>query len=90
MRIKMLENVIPYLPFLAKPGPFLYAGVEYEAMANKNGAISALCENGEYMGVKPGEFEFWKRPSGFWRFGRRCENKMREILFRGKQRDNGE
>lgn len=62
MRIKMLENVIPYLPFLAKQGTFLCAGAEYEARANKNGAISALCENGEYMGVKPGEFEFVEAP----------------------------
>lgn len=63
MRIKMLENVIPELPFLfSKPGTFLFAGVEYEAMANKNGAIYALCENGEYIGVKPGEFEFVEAP----------------------------
>lgn len=62
MRIKMLENVILELPFLSKPGTFLCAEVEYEARANKNGAISALCDNGEWLGVKPGEFEFVKAP----------------------------
>lgn len=62
MRIKMLESVIPELPFLAKSDMFLFAGNEYEAKANKNGAISALCESGEYIGVKPGEFEFVEAP----------------------------
>lgn len=44
MRIKMIENVISNIPFLAKPGTFLCAGVEYEAKSNKYGAISALCD----------------------------------------------
>lgn len=62
MRIKMIENVISNIPFLAKPGTFLCAGVEYEAKSNKYGAISALCDNGEWIGVKPGEFEFVEAP----------------------------
>lgn len=62
MRIKILENVTADLGFLAKPGTFLCAGEEYEAKANRNGAISALCENGEWLGVKPGEFEFVEAP----------------------------
>lgn len=41
---------------------FLLAGGEYEAKANKYGAISALCESGEYIGVNPGEFEFVEAP----------------------------
>jgi hypothetical protein len=36
--------------------------MEYQAISNKNGAISGLCENGEYLGVKPGEFEFVEAP----------------------------
>lgn len=62
MKIKMLCNVRPDLIFLAKPGTILRAGMEYEAASNKNGAISGICENGETLGVKPGEFEFVEAP----------------------------
>ena len=62
MRIRMLETVRPDLPFLAKPGTILTAGEEYEATSNRNGAISGLCENGEYIGVRPGEFVFLDAP----------------------------
>ena len=62
MKIRMLETVRPDLIFLAKPGTILRAGKEYEAAANRHGAISGVCENGEVMGVKPGEFEFVEAP----------------------------
>lgn len=62
MKIKMLCNVRPDLIFLAKPGTILRAGMQYEAVSNKNGAISGICENGEALGVKPGEFEFVEAP----------------------------
>lgn len=62
MRIRMLENVMADLLFVAKPETLLCAGGEYEAKANRNGAISALCDNGEWLGVKPGEFEFVEAP----------------------------
>ena len=58
----MLETVRPDLPFLAKPGTLLVAGEEYEATSNRFGAISGLCENGEYIGVRPGEFVFTDAP----------------------------
>lgn len=60
--IRMLENVRPDLIFLAKPGTILRAGKEYEATSNKNGAISGRAENGEMLGVRPGEFEFVRAP----------------------------
>lgn len=63
MIIRMLETVLPDLLFLAKPGTILQAGNEYEARANKNGAISGLCPNGEYLGVRPGEFVFMSVPA---------------------------
>ena len=63
MKIRMLETVLPDLLFLAKPGTILCAGEEYEARANKNGAISGLCPNGEYLGVRPGEFSFITVPT---------------------------
>ena len=62
IRIIMKTDVLPDIPFLAKPGTTLRAGKEYKAEANKNGAVIALCENGEKMGVKPGEFEFLEAP----------------------------
>lgn len=57
MKILMLENVRPDFLFLTKTGTFLRAGKTYEATVNKCGAITAICENGEMLGVKPGEFE---------------------------------
>lgn len=61
MKIRMLETVRPDL-LLAKPGTILRAEEEYEAESNKNGAISGLCANGEYLGVRPGEFVFTEAP----------------------------
>lgn len=72
----MLQNVRPELIFLAKPGTILRAGEEYPAKSNKNGAISGLCQNGEYMGIKPGEFEFTAAPQWvleIWK-GRKCSS----------------
>lgn len=63
MKIRMRETVLPDLLFLAKPGTILQSGNEYEARANKNGAISGLCPNGEYLGVRPGEFVFKSVPA---------------------------
>lgn len=62
MKIRMLHNVRAGFPALSKPGTILRAGMEYEAKTNKNGAISGLCDNGEYLGVMPGEFEFIEAP----------------------------
>lgn len=57
MKILMLENVRPDFLFLAKPGTILRAGETYDVTVNKGGAITAICENGEALGVKPGEFK---------------------------------
>jgi len=62
MKIRMLEDVRPDVPFLAKPGTILRKSKEYEAKSNPNGAISGLCENGEWLGVRPDEFEFISAP----------------------------
>lgn len=60
--IRMLTNVRPDIIFLAKHGTILRAGLEYAATANKNGAVCGICENGEALGVKPGEFMFTRAP----------------------------
>lgn len=67
MKILMLENVRPDFLFLAKPGTILRAGKTYEATVNKNGAVTAICENGETLGVKPGEFETVQETFWFYR-----------------------
>ena len=70
IRIRMKTDVLPDILYLAKPGTILRVGREYEAEANRNGAVIALCDNGEKMGVKPGEFEFLEAPKwlqNIWR-----------------------
>lgn len=62
MKIKMLEDVRPDLPFLSAPGTILRFGKIYEASANKHGAVCGKCENGEMLGVRPGEFAFVSLP----------------------------
>lgn len=68
IKIRMRKTVRPDFPLGLvgllgeKPGTILRAGMEYQAISNQNGAISGLCENGEYLGVKPGEFEFVEAP----------------------------
>ena len=57
MKIRMLTTVRPDISFLAMPGTILRAGETYEATKNRNGAVSGICDNGNTLGVKPGEFE---------------------------------
>lgn len=66
MKIQMLCTVRPDLIFLEKPGivlrvgkvyeTVLRVGKVYEAVANPLGEVSGICENGERVGVKSGEF----------------------------------
>lgn len=64
MKIKMLMTVRPDFPFhiISPPGTILRVNEVYNATANKNGAITAICANGEQLGVKPCEFEFVSLP----------------------------
>ncbi len=71
MKIKMTTTVRSDLPFLQEPELILISGNEYEAKSNKNGAISGLCENGFWLGVKPHEFEFVDFPIISSEFDRR-------------------
>ena len=48
--------------FISKPGTILRKGGEVEAETNQCGAISGLCQNGEWLGLYPGEFEFISAP----------------------------
>lgn len=62
IRIRMRHTVRPDFLFIAKPGTVLRYGETYAATANKNGAVSGICENGEALGVVPGEFDFVELP----------------------------
>lgn len=77
IRIKMLMTVRPDLPFGVKPGTILYAkdGKEYKAVAGKYGAVAGICDNGEALGVKPGEFEFVKAPEWLLKMHGKLENR---------------
>lgn len=60
MKIKMLETVRPDFPFLLTgvlSDTILVCGKVYEATQNKYGSVCGICENGQKLGVKPGEFE---------------------------------
>jgi len=64
--IQMTKNVMPDWPiFLTDPSKanmIARAGQIYNASTNKNGAISVDFDNGDKLGVKPGEFEFIDAP----------------------------
>lgn len=63
MKIRMLKTVRPdFMPFPSTPGTVLRVNEKYNATANKNGAVSGICLNGERLRVKPGEFKFVSLP----------------------------
>lgn len=60
IRIKMLKTVRPafhtiYCPI--RPGTVLYAGRIYQATTAESGCFCGICDNGELLGVQPGEYE---------------------------------
>ncbi len=55
-RIFMLRTIYPECPG-AKPGTVARRDGEYDAWTNKHGAVCAVCDNGEHLGVKPDEFD---------------------------------
>lgn len=61
LKIKMLKTVCPDGPF-AKKGQVAINAQEYPAVSNDYGAICAITENGEKLGVRPGEFKFIEAP----------------------------
>ena len=68
--IRMRKTVRPDIPLFAEPGTILYYDQQYDAQANKYGAVSGICRNGKALGVKPGEFEFVEAPEwllNIWR-----------------------
>jgi hypothetical protein len=65
IRIRMMQTARPDLPFMLRPEEkdmILYEGKEYDAVTNRNGAISGICDSGKHLGVRPREFEFLEAP----------------------------
>jgi len=56
LKVQMRKSVFPDFLFLAKPGTSTTIGEEYYVWVNNYGAVSAILENGEQLGLKPDEF----------------------------------
>jgi hypothetical protein len=59
LRVRMNQKVtsdVPY-PQLPNYSPICVQGSEYYVWVNSYGAVAAILENGEQLGLKPGEFE---------------------------------
>lgn len=62
-KVKMLETVTTDLPLaflMSEPNetlPMAVGGNEYYVNVNCNGAVSAIFEDGQMLGLKPAEFE---------------------------------
>jgi hypothetical protein len=60
MRIKMAKTLYPdevYGINLGKPGTMLELDQVYACWVSIHGAVAGWCDNGERLGVKPGEFD---------------------------------
>lgn len=59
LRVRMKETVTPDLVTLVEPaeGTVCVQGNEYYVWVNSYGAVCAILENGEHLGIKPDEFE---------------------------------
>lgn len=59
-KIKMAKTLYPdeIAGFkLGKPGTMLELNMVYDCWVNSHGAVAGYCDNGEKLGVKPGEFD---------------------------------
>jgi hypothetical protein len=58
-KIKMAKTLYPDLPWMPgiKPGTMLELNMVYDCWVNSHGAVAGWCDNGEKLGVKPGEFD---------------------------------
>lgn len=59
-KIKMAKTLYPDEVCgisLGKPGTMLELDQVYDCWVNSHGAVSGYCDNGEKLGVKPGEFD---------------------------------
>lgn len=59
LKVRMKETVMPEMPmvFTPKDGTICIKDNQYYVWVNSYGAISAILENSERLGLKPNEFE---------------------------------
>ena len=58
LKVRMLQSVQSDMPFgLCGPGMQVLQGVEYYVWVNSYGAVSAILDDGKYLGLKSNEFE---------------------------------
>lgn len=57
LKVRMLQTVVPDLPFALEPGTEALAGLNYYVWVNSYGAVSAILDNGYKLGLEPNEFE---------------------------------
>ena len=62
MKIRMIKEVRSDIPVFSTSRNVLEFGKTYGATANKHGAVCGRCDNGELIGVRPGEFKFVELP----------------------------
>ena len=56
-KVRMACTVHPDFAFLAPPGTVAIRNQIYECWVNSYGAVSAICANGQRLGLKPAEFD---------------------------------
>lgn len=56
-RVRMAKTVRPDIPISESLGIAAKRQKEYEVWVNSHGAVSAICENGKRLGLRPYEFE---------------------------------
>lgn len=64
--VTMLKTVKPDMPFLCAEDTICKEGEQYYVWVNSYGAVSAILENGEQLGLKPDEFSvfMWHEKPG--------------------------
>lgn len=73
LKVRLAETVRGSY-FISPPGTVLKEDRIISAVSNQNGAISGICDNGELLGLYPGEFEFIEAPEWILRIWVRHQN----------------
>lgn len=90
IRIRMKKCVRGLMP-ISPSGTILYEGMEYNAVSNPHGAISGICQNGQLLGVKPGEFSFIAAPKWVLKIhGVSLDERMLEWIRNGERGTSSE
>lgn len=83
LKVRMNTVVEPDMPgiFPYKEGTFCLYGHEYYVWVNSYGAVSAILENGEQLGLKPGEFEVIEWHEDYTTLWERADRYKKALMF---------